>query len=75
MSSKKKLLFAIFRNGIHIGNERGNTMEEAIRNYIIASDLNEFINDKELISRYNAILAIKNTHYTEPNYLRVSKNS
>lgn len=43
------MLYAIFKNKNHVGNQKGATSEEAIKNYIIESMLEEFVNDKEFL--------------------------
>ncbi|MCZ2224115.1 MAG: hypothetical protein LC122_10865 [Chitinophagales bacterium] len=59
------ILFAIYKNGQHKGNERAINGNEAIKKYIIASDLKEFINDVEFIKQYSFKEAIEGVHYNE----------
>ena len=49
------MLFAIFKNKNHVGNQKGATSEEAIKNYIIESMLEEFVNDKDFLAKYSAL--------------------
>ena len=65
-NNKKNILlplYAIYKNGGHLGNERAASEDEAIKNYLIASELEYFLNDKEFVSKYFAKPAIKNIHY------------
>lgn len=57
------MLFAIFKNKNHVGNQKGATSEEAIKNYIIESMLEEFVNDKDFLAKYSAIKAINGIHH------------
>lgn len=59
-----KKLFAIYKGGIHKGNERAFSSSEAIKNYIIASGLSNFLNDKNFISQYSVVEAVKGLHYS-----------
>lgn len=63
MKIKNNRLFAIFKNGIHLGNENGKDIDDAIRRYIIASLLEYFLDDEQFMSLYSGSLAIKNIHY------------
>lgn len=56
-------IFAIYKNGIHLGNEKAINEKEAIKKYLIAALLIVSINDPIFISKYHAIEAIKGTHY------------
>lgn len=60
---KESKLFAIYKNGNHLGNERGKNVDEAINNYLIASSFEEFLDDLEFKSLYSGKIAIKNIHY------------
>ncbi len=62
MTNKKKI-FAIYKKGIHLGNEKGNEEIEAINNYITSAYVKEFIDDKEFTSLYTATIAVKGFHY------------
>jgi hypothetical protein len=61
-------LFAIFKNGRHIGNSRGRTSLEAIQVYICDSLLEEYATDEETLSRYEAVVAIEGIHFTKSSY-------
>jgi hypothetical protein len=65
MKTKQGELFAIYKNEEHKGNERGISENDAIRNYIIASLLENFIEDEKFISQYSAKTAIKGIHFEE----------
>lgn len=62
---KKELhpLFAIYKKGTHLGNERAENSNAAIRKYLIAALYEESLNDKEFINLYTGIVAIKNIHF------------
>ena len=59
------ILFAIFKNGFHKGNERAINGNDAIKNYIITSYLSDFLNDEKFLSQYTFIEAINGVHYNE----------
>lgn len=59
------ILFAIYKNGFHKGNERAINGNEAIKKYIIASDLKEFLNDETFLSQYAFEIAIEGIHFNE----------
>ena len=57
-------LFAIYRNGVHKGNVRSNSISKAIDLYILDSGIPEsFINNSEFVRQYKAELAIKGLHF------------
>ncbi len=62
-NSSKLKLFAIYKKGNHLGNENGKDVDDAIKNYIVASLLEDFVNDQPFISLYSAKLATKGIHY------------
>lgn len=63
MKNKDKILFAIYKNGNHLGNEKGKNKMDAIKKYLIASSYKESLNDIEFLSQYSAIVAIKQIHF------------
>ncbi|WP_299776874.1 hypothetical protein [uncultured Formosa sp.] len=63
MNKSKMILFAIYKNGKHLGNEKGKDLDDAINNYLIASLFEEFLDDLEFKSVYSGKIAIKNIHY------------
>jgi hypothetical protein len=63
ITNESQTLFAIYKKGVHLGNERGENSNAAIRNYLIAALYEESLNDKEFISFYSGIKAIKNIHF------------
>ena len=65
-------LYAIFKNGLHKGNERASNGTEAIRKYIISSDLSYFLNDGRFLSQYSFIEAINGVHYNEKTHFNLS---
>jgi len=58
-----KTLYAIYKKGKHLGNERGKDENDAIKKYVIAALFNELSNDLEFVSLYQAKIALKNIHY------------
>jgi hypothetical protein len=63
MNKSKEILFAIYKNGKHLGNQRGKDINDAINKYLIASLFEAFIDDLEFKSLYNGKIAIKNIHF------------
>lgn len=59
-------LYAIYFKGIHRGNVRSNSIENAIKVYLIDSMLGEFIHDKDFLFYFSATIAIEKIHYTKP---------
>ncbi|WP_339663127.1 hypothetical protein [Croceibacter atlanticus] len=56
-------LYAIYKNGVHKGNERAICKEEAIISYIIESSLSDFLDDIKFVSQYSAMPAISGIHH------------
>ena len=63
MKRSRKTLFAIYKHGKHLGNERGKDENDAIKKYLIAALFNELSTDLEFVSLYQAKIALKNIHY------------
>lgn len=63
MKKREKNVFAIYKNGNHIGNERAKTKNEALKKYLISSNYSELLNDKEFLSNYSLSNATKGVHY------------
>ncbi|AQS93630.1 hypothetical protein BXQ17_05980 [Polaribacter sp. BM10] len=63
MKKEKQTLFAIYKNDIHLGNEKGNNLKAAIKKYLIAALFKESLNDKEFVSSYSGKKAIKGNHF------------
>ncbi len=61
--NSKLKLFAIYKKGNHLGNEHGKDVDDAIKNYIIASLFEGFLDDPQFVSLYSGKLAIKGIHY------------
>lgn len=59
------ILFAIYKNGLHKGNERAINGNDAIKKYIVASDLKEFLNDKMFLKQYAFGIAVEGVHFNE----------
>jgi hypothetical protein len=61
---KTNLLYAIYKNGIHLGNVRETSALKAINNYIMESGYpKDKLDDKKFIRKYKAITAEPDTHY------------
>lgn len=58
-------LYAIFKNGFHKGNERATNGNDAIKNYIIASDLSDFLDDDNFFKKYSFVEAVEGIHFNE----------
>ena len=63
MIQTKKILYAIFKNNTHKGNQTGINREDAIKNYIIESMLEDFVDDKKFLKQYKATPAINGVHH------------
>ncbi|PQJ72222.1 hypothetical protein [Polaribacter butkevichii] len=63
INNKKDTLFAIYKKGVHLGNELGENKNDAIRKYLIASLYEIFLKDLEFVSLYSAKKAVKRTHF------------
>lgn len=61
----KEKLFAIYKNGEHKGNERGFSIDDAIRKYLIASSFGTLLDDFEFVAQYTGTIAIRNIHFTK----------
>lgn len=64
MKNKEKILFAIYKNENHLGNERGENIDDAIKKYLIASLYTKSLNDIEFVSQYSGKIAIKGIHFS-----------
>jgi len=60
----QRTLYAIYKNGVHKGNERATSASDAIKNYVIASHLGDLLGDKSFMEQYSAIIAIADVHYS-----------
>lgn len=65
MKKSKTILYAIYKKGKHLGNERGIDVEDAINKYLIASLYEELLNDLEFKSIYNGRIAINGIHFVK----------
>ena len=63
MKHEGKIIYAIFKNGFHLGNQYGFTKEDAIRAYLIRCQFAFFLTDREFVSQYDAIIAKRNIHF------------
>lgn len=63
MKKEAQTLFAIYKNDIHLGNEKDVNKNAAIKKYLIAALYEESLNDKEFVSLYSSIKAIQGIHY------------
>ncbi|WP_316799053.1 hypothetical protein [Pedobacter frigidisoli] len=63
MDHRAETLFAIYKNGNHLGNERAYNIEEAINKYLIAAGFETLLNDVEFRNQYAAFTAVLSEHY------------
>ena len=63
MNKSKEVLFAIYKSGKHMGNEKGENKNDAIKKYLIASLYEELAENLELKHLYSSKIAIKGVHY------------
>lgn len=70
MKRRNKTLYAIYKNGEHKGNQKAISELEAIKHYVIDSQFKSFLNDKEFMSQYSAVIAIEKIHFLKSKYLK-----
>ena len=70
MKNEDKIIYAIYKNGEHKGNQKDKSHSDAIKSYIIDSGFKSFLNDKEFMSQYSAKIAIETVHYFKSKYLK-----
>ena len=63
---KKLKLFAIYKNGEYKGNERGYSIKDAIKKYLIASCFEKLLNDFEFVAQYSGSLIVENMPFVKP---------
>ncbi|MDP5106264.1 MAG: hypothetical protein NWQ31_08845 [Polaribacter sp.] len=63
MKEETNTLYAIYKNGIHLGNEKGKNINAAIRKYLIAALYGNLLDDKEFVSLYSGKEAIEKIHF------------
>jgi hypothetical protein len=64
IKNKASQLFAIHRDGLHVGNVRETSTIKAVEVYLLDSGYSELdLLDTTLISKYKVIIAKKNVHY------------
>jgi len=63
MKKETYTLFAIYKKGVHLGNEKGESKNDAIRKYLIASLYESFLEDLEFVSLYSAKKAVEGIHF------------
>ena len=68
-------LFAIYKRGNHLGNQRGKNEKQAIDNYVIAAQFSGFLDDTEFMAIYSAVPAIEDIHYTLSAYLKAQRST
>lgn len=64
MKKNINTLYAIYKNGFHLGNERATGFDDAIKKYLIAASYAALIDDKEFVSLFKAKIAIKGIHFS-----------
>lgn len=72
-SENRKHLFAIFRQGYHVGNQSGLTVKLAIENYLLSSSYsrNDLI-ELDVIKNYIAIRAVSGIHYSVQKHMKLN---
>lgn len=75
MKHEGKLIFAIYKDGNHISNQYGFTKDDAIKEYLIASNYNSFVTDNSMLLKFDAIVAKKNEHFFKSDYIIVPKEN
>ncbi|PVX48857.1 hypothetical protein C7377_1881 [Balneicella halophila] len=63
MTKSNSTLYAIFKDGKHLGNEKGKSKIEAIKNYLKSAGYDNLINDLEFINNYSSEKAINGVHH------------
>ena len=63
MIQSDDIIFAIYKNRTHLGNEKAKNKDEAIQKYLIAASYKDAIKDKEFVSLYTAKTAEEGIHY------------
>ena len=70
---KELKLFAIYKNGEHKGNERGFSIEDTIKKYLIASSFETLLNDIGLLSQYAGFHTVESIHFIKSNAKQLRK--
>lgn len=69
----KKHFFAIFKQGYHIGNQPGFTINCAIKDYLLLAGYSKNnIIESNLINKYVAIKAVPDIHYSVSEHIELS---
>lgn len=63
MKNREIKLFAIFKKGTHLGNQKGKDADDAIKKYLIAAFYGDCSDDLDFLSLYRGKKAIKNIHF------------
>lgn len=61
--SEREIIYAIYKRGLHIGNQKSNSKINAIKSYLSAANYKYLLNDHEFLSKYSAKIAIAGVHY------------
>ena len=64
MINEIKMLYAIYKNGNHLGNEKGKNVDNAIKNYLTAALYENSLDNSEFVSMYSGKIALKHIHYS-----------
>ncbi|UQD55791.1 hypothetical protein [Flavobacterium sp. K5-23] len=70
MRNEKKL-FAIYKKGEHMGNQKSIDEIEAIEIYVIDSQFESFLCDVKFMEQYKAVVAIENLHFFKSKYINL----
>jgi hypothetical protein len=63
MKNYENILFTVYKNEIHLANEKGKNSNDAIRNYLKAVLYGEFLDNEDFLSLYSTRTPMKNIHY------------
>lgn len=62
-NKKEEKIYAIFKKGKHMGNQKGNSKLDAVKSYLSAANYINYSNAYEFIEQYSAKIAIPGIHY------------
>lgn len=75
MKNEGKIIYAIFKNGEHKGNQFGFSKTDAIKEYLISCQFELFLNNKDFVSQYDAIIAKKDIHFQSSECVLIPKSN
>lgn len=63
MKTINQQLYAIYKNGVHKGNEKGISEKDAILKYLKSAGYKDLLNDPEFINSYSSVKAVNGIHH------------